>query len=134
MCDNLPLSDDVVISPCTSDTDIIVTTNVFDHPLLNVDITSPITAIGTICCGTLIQNPTSDPAYICKLEACALLTENFLAEHFSDYISHISDRCQITYTGPVSAGQILIDLNDCTLTFRDFTIPCSDVSICGNGG
>lgn len=131
MCNNLPSSDCLCISPCTSDGAITVTASVFDHPLLSVEATSPITAVGTICCGTLLQNPTSDPAYVCKLEACAVQTNNFLVAHFSDYISHISDRCHLTYTGPVSAGQVLIDLNDCNLIFRHFTIPCSDVSICG---
>lgn len=132
MCENFPSSDDLLISPCTTESDITVMTNVFDHPLLSVDANSPVTNIGSICCGALLQNTTSDSAYVCKLIACAAQTENFLAAHFSDYASHISDRCQITYTGPVSAGQILIDLNDCTLVFRDFSLPCSDISICGN--
>lgn len=130
MCNNLSLSDGLWIRPCTSDTVLTINANVFDHPLLSVDAISPITSIGNVCCGTLVQNPTSDPAYVCKLEACAVQTNNFLASHFSDYISHISDRCHVTYTGPVSAGQVLIDLNDCSLIFRHFTIPCSDVSIC----
>jgi hypothetical protein len=131
MCDSLLLSDRLLIRPCTSDAVISINANVFDHPLLCVEATSAVTGIGTICCGTLVQNPTSDPAYVCRLEACAIQTESFLAAHFSDYVNHISDRCHVTYTGPVSANQVLIDLNDCNLIFRHFTIPCSDVSICG---
>jgi hypothetical protein len=132
MCTNLISSDDVFVSPCASDITITVTANVFDHPLLTVDAISPVTGIGTICCGTLVQNPTSDPAYVCRLHACAIQTNNFLAAHFSDYTGHISDRCHLSYNGPVSAGQVLIDLNDCNLIFRHFTIPCSDtISICG---
>lgn len=130
MCNSLAFSDDQCVSPCSSDIFIIVNTNVFDHPLLNVDAISPVTAIGAVQCGTLLHNPTSDSAYVCRLQACAVQTNNFLAAHFSDYVSHISDACQLVYTGPVTAGQVLIDLNSCNLIFRDFTIPCSDVSVC----
>lgn len=130
MCNGLIFSDNYHINPCTSDPVIRITTNIFNHPLLNVDAASLVTTIGTVCCSALIQNPTSDSAYVCRLQAYALQTNNFLTAHFSDYTSHIADRCQLTYTGPVTAGQVLIDLNDHTMIFRDFTIPFSDSSIC----
>lgn len=117
------------LNTCTSDTTITVTTILFDHPLLNVEAVGPITGVENIyCASTFCQNPTSDPAYVCRIQACAEQTDDFLTAHFSDYISHISDRCHLTYTGPVSAGQVLVDLESCRMIFRDFRIHCSDVS------
>lgn len=126
MSGSLTLSDRLWVDPSTSDTIITVTTNVFDHQLLSIDATSPITTIGTISCGTPAQNPTSDPIYVSQLKNCATQMNNFFATRFSDYTSHISHRCHLSYTGPVSAGQTLIDLDNAALIFRHFTIPCSD--------
>ena len=112
-----------LISTYQSDASITVMANIFNNLLLNIDVEGPITSVGTVSCvGVCSKKQTSDATYVCRLQKSAIQANNFLATHFSDYV--ISDACQLNYTGPVRARQLLIDLNGNNLIFRDFAVAC----------
>lgn len=131
---NLQTSDEnfLWVNPCSSDP-LVVTANVFTHPLLVIDATSNVTDIELIECAPPCQTPTSDPDQICFFKASAIKLGSYLEEHFpSDYPDNIDHACHVLYTGPVTAQVVTVDLENCELIFSNFKLPCSDVDVCSS--
>lgn len=129
---NLQTSDEnfLWVNPCFSDP-LVVTANVFTHPLLVIDATSNVTDVELIECAPLCQTPTSDPDQICFFKSSAIKLGSYLEEHFpSDYPDNIDHACHVLYTGPVTAQVVTVDLENCELIFSNFKLPCSDVDVC----
>lgn len=117
------------VNPCDSDAPNAFT-NLFDHPLLAIDGQGNIVDIGLIDCSGLCQNSTSDLLYTSKLRTAAIQLGNYLETHFSDYTDHISYKCHVLYLGPITANNVVVDIENTQLIFGNFSIPFSDINSC----
>ncbi len=136
----MPCSDSDQFFPCLSDGSCIVVsfgsdnlnvdTIVFSDALININANGPVEGVDSIVCNGLCQTQSSDPLYYCQIVEASQQAEQFLSTYFSDisdisdFSSLVSQKCSLTYTGPVRSSLLTVDLNNCKFIFTDFYVPC----------
>jgi|GEM_PF-6938298 len=101
-----------------------VSDNIFNNSFLDIRASGQLTSIKTVSCtGVCSKKPISDCACVRRLQNNAVQIINFLNTHFpSDYC--ISDPCRLTYTGPLTAHRLMVDLIGGSVIFKDFSLSC----------
>lgn len=119
------------IIPCHSDYPNTFTYFVMDPFLTLYTLHNNQTDIGEIHCLSPCNITISDKDQICRVQGFLNRLDQYFDGNFSDYRQHVSDKCQIVYTGPIMAGAVHIDLENNRLIFHDFNVgACSDLFVC----